>query len=99
VHHPGVGTLLHDAGDDVALLAAELTRTASSAMSRSRWLMTCFAAKAAMRPKSSGVVSSSPITAPSSSISGRKIATWPVLRSRTARAPSGSSPVAVVCFA
>ena len=47
--------------------------TASSAMSRRRWLMTCFAAKAAMRPKSSGVVSSSPMTAPSSSMSGTKI--------------------------
>ena len=46
--------------------------TASSAMSRRRWLMTCLAAKAAMRPKSSGVVSSSPMTAPSSSMSGHE---------------------------
>ncbi len=35
--------------------------TLSSPMSRRRWLMTCFAANAAMRPKSSGLSTASPI--------------------------------------
>ena len=60
--------------------------TWSSAMSRSRWLMTCFAANAPTRLKSLGESSASPIFTPSSSNSGTKIATWPLLRSSSTRA-------------
>ncbi len=61
--------------------------------------MTCLAANAAMRPKSSGVLSSSPMTTSSSSRRGMNTATWPVFRLSSARAPSGSSPVGEVCLA
>jgi hypothetical protein len=60
--------------------------------------MTCFAANAAMRPKSSGMVSDSPMTLPSSSFSGTSTATWPVLRSRCTRASLGSPPACVSFF-
>ena len=55
--------------------------TRSSPMSRRRWLMTCFAAKAATRPKSCGSSTASPTCSPSSSSSGTKTVTCPLLRS------------------
>ena len=61
--------------------------------------MTCFAAKAAMRPKSSGVVSSSPITAPSSSMQRQEDRDVTGLAVQLGAGAFGQLAGAVVCFA
>ena len=60
----------------------------SSSASRRRWKMTWRAVAAATRPKPSGVWSYSPILLPSSSSSGARTLTLPLVRSTSTRAPS-----------
>ncbi len=97
MHHARVGALLHDPGDDVALLAAELSQHGVVGDVAQALADDLLRGEGGDPAEVLGVLSSSPMTAPSSSSTGMKTATWPVLRSSTERAPSGNSPVGDVC--